>query len=101
MPDTPSMIELVSKAIEVALLADGAYAYNPMSLETGDLGVDGPVNPANIARAVLTAMREPTEEMHDAGMAVTSNQSMAHDQPLPTLRNSYRAMIDAALEDGR
>lgn len=51
------------------------------------------------ARAVLTAMREPTEGMHDAGVAVTENQSIAHDKPLPTLRNCYRAMIDAALAE--
>lgn len=53
------------------------------------------------ADAVLNAMREPTEAMQEAGAAVISGgANFAHDRPLPTLGNAYRAMIDAALSEG-
>lgn len=52
-----------------------------------------------IALAVLRAIREPSEEVHAAGQAVIeAGQGLAHDRPLPTLRNAWRAMIDAVSE---
>lgn len=52
------------------------------------------------ARLAIEAMREPTEEMIDAGDDIVSGgANYAPDRPLPTLRNAYSAMIDAALKE--
>lgn len=44
----------------------------------------------DVARAVLTAIREPSEGMWDAGDAVCDNNAIG----------AWQAMIDAALEEG-
>jgi hypothetical protein len=52
------------------------------------------------ARAAIEAMREPTEAMHEAGgRIIDEGEGYPHDKPLPTLRNAYKAMIDAALSE--
>lgn len=56
------------------------------------------VSASEAADAVLNALREPTPEMMDAGTGIImGNPINAHDKPLPTLGNAYRAMIDSAL----
>lgn len=57
------------------------------------------------ARTVLTAMREPSEVVHDAGNAAVTNVFRNHDYDLPGIadissRRAFIAMIDAALAEG-
>ncbi len=49
------------------------------------------------ARAAIEAMREPTEDMEIAGDTETGWDK--HEMPHPA-RNSWQAMIDAALNEG-
>lgn len=47
------------------------------------------------ARAAIAAMREPTEEMVDAGVTAEHGETLGH-----RVTNSHYAMIDKALESG-
>lgn len=66
-----NMIERVAKAINDTMLQHGDY------------------KPDELARAAIAAMREPTEEMVEAGYY----DAMAEDA-----KATFTAMIDAALE---
>ena len=65
------MIERVAKAINDTMLQHGDY------------------KPDELARAAIAAMREPTEDMVEAGYS----DAMAEDA-----KATFTAMIDAALE---
>lgn len=62
--------------------------------------IDGKVDMPALIGAVLAAMPEATEEMHEAGMAVVEGHGITHHHALPALRGAYRAMINAALLRG-
>ena len=47
-----------------------------------------------MARAAIEAMREPTEEMVDAGFPAINNYPAPYNQ----MKFGYQAMIDAALQ---
>lgn len=49
------------------------------------------------ARAAIIALREPTEEMLSAGSRAMSGKPVMGQEKFGTLRDGYRAMIDAAL----
>jgi len=52
----------------------------------------------NVARSILQSLREPTSEMMKAA---TKNWPVAESGIIPSdIRESYIAMIDAALEEG-
>jgi hypothetical protein len=82
---TDSMIARIALAIKVSL--NGYEAGDGMIL-IGERQSDESF--CNIARAVLTAMREPTGSMIDAG-----NQELGFDDVTP----AWPAMIDAALAE--
>jgi len=79
---TDTMIERISTIADAA--DDAAYwASSP----EGRVGLDT----SKLARDILTAMREPTEQMRVAGSC---------DGDWPHSRESWQAMIDAALAEG-
>lgn len=78
-----SMIERISNVIKADV--------NEWASNLGDAYLK-PEHCRAIARAVLTAMREPTESMMAAGVIESSNW-MEDD-----CRECWQAMIDAALE---
>lgn len=80
MPD--SMIERVARAVMAAPTRNGKFV---------DFIHDDEA--ASLVRAVLAAMREPTEAMEQA-VRTMSTDSYSHGQ-------MFAAMIDAALGDGR
>lgn len=62
------------------------------------IGINGYIDLGALVRVVLEELRDPTEAMHEAGQAIImGGQGAPPDRPLPTLRNAYNAMIDAAL----
>jgi hypothetical protein len=78
-----SMIERVAKAIVAAHDEWMNGLKHPM--------VQNPLYRARMARAAILALREPTDEMHDAGNAADSSAEMGSYAIWP-------AMIDAALK---
>jgi len=58
-------------------------------------GVHGGASSTELAHAVITAMREPTSEMH-AAAKLKRGDDKKHGRPTPW-GDVYRAMIDAAL----
>lgn len=70
------MVEKVAKAINDTMLNYGDY------------------KPIGLARAAIAAMREPTDEMLDAATRSEGDGNLETDA-----RNTYHAMIDAALEE--
>ena len=63
----------------------------------------GRMNDANfteIARAVLTAIREPSEVMSEAGGEFCENHNCHKDDMACDAHDCWQAMIDAALEEG-
>jgi hypothetical protein len=88
MPDT--MIERVAIAIRKELGLDWPYAGHGTLME--------------VARAILTAMREPTEVMRDAGADElpdrwADNPSDNTSEAYAQTADVWRAMIDAALAE--
>jgi hypothetical protein len=98
-----TMIERMAEAAKQALLNDPESSawmnpdYAPESFK-----IDGEINLVLVARAVLTAMREPTEVMVEKGenaiwaVPYAGQGSFAGDD---AARNSFTAMIDAALAE--
>jgi hypothetical protein len=54
-----------------------------------------------LARAMLRSMREPTESMVEAAYEDHDTKSAADDSNKDFAASCYRAMIDAALGDGK
>ncbi len=54
------------------------------------------------ARAMIAALREPSDEMNEAGAEITSNvgQSESRYAYQDDAANTWRSMIDAALAEG-
>lgn len=88
------MIDLAARAIRF-LLADrvGVHCWH----DDGSCEFDGYLDPHELARAVIEAMREPTVEMAFAGL-------LASGCPQPYMPDggmmvvAFRAMIDEALK---
>lgn len=78
---TDSMIERVARAI---CTADG-YDHTPDEIERCP----------DLARAAITAMREPDETMWQAGWA-----TVPYDVHENALADAWHAMVDAALAEG-
>lgn len=88
------MIERVARAAENAIL-------NPMAHCCSVSIVGDPARFYNvIARAVLTAMREPTEAMIQAGAEKLPSVVDTMGEADEAASDAWRAMIDAALEEG-
>ena len=68
---------------------DAADAYN-LTNNNGRYIFD------EMARAALEAMREPTDEMVEAGVTADHGKTLGQ-----RVTNSHRAMIDKALEDAQ
>lgn len=107
MSDARSMIERVKAAIASEVKrqdADGLLT-NLYPYETGDgsISIEGSVELAPLARAVLTAMREPTEWMVKRGAEAACDGATTRAPSIyePMAEDGYKAMIDAALADER
>lgn len=79
---------------------DGCWVEGPDYLDLRSVVVDGGVNLVEIARAVLTAVREPDEALVDEGVTGMAGANCA-GRPLwaKQVRASHTAMIDAILRD--
>jgi hypothetical protein len=86
---TDGMIERVARALCVAGKTPPIYPQE-VDAEWERFAYD--------ARAVLTAMREPSKAMVVAAHAV---EETAHKSYAELTKARFTAMIDAALEDGR
>lgn len=90
------MTSPLERAARAAQEADGAYAHESgMWMKEGGLVTDSHWN--DIARAVLTAIREPSEEMLVAG--ITAPNYLEDQSSRRGCGNIYAAMIDAALAE--
>lgn len=96
-----SMIERVADAIAHEIASElGGSVPGPGWAAHEALAIDGEITPFRIARAVLTAMREPTEAMTTAAWDFDKAMTTKHQEPFSALPDEYwAAMIDAALED--
>jgi hypothetical protein len=87
------LIERAANAAREALLAQGVRA----APESGD--ITGQVDVAAVVHAVLQAIREPDEEMSEAGAEIIRN--VGRDEAAEAYQgdavNTWRYMIDAAL----
>lgn len=101
-----SMIENAGQAILTELMKQ-AEEYNLgvpyVASEDGlsEVVIDGRFDLRDVARAVLLTMREPTDAMQIAGYGNTKgdpDHTGIVDNPEP--EDAWRAMIDAALEEG-
>jgi hypothetical protein len=94
---TDTMIERVAIALENELRRqhEGEYLvrYFPRGPGSDWLTVDGNIYVTPLVRAILAAMREPTEAMLDAA------EDKECQSPRGTARAMHHAMIDAALTD--
>jgi hypothetical protein len=81
------MIERVAEAIEQVMRSNGVEFEAERSVMR------------DIAKAVLTAMRDPTEAMLSAA-AFGSDQPAIDAATRETVIDPWRAMIDAALAEG-
>lgn len=87
------MIERVARAL--AQQVDEA-AYNPIENLSG-VGLDGVVDLLALARAAIEAMREPTEEMIEAG-AAAGGWDERFEPIEAAIERSYEAMVGCALK---
>ncbi len=92
MPD--AMIERVAVAIREGLNAD--WRAHASDDDLRNVEIEGTADLLVAARAVITAMREPTEVMTQAGARVRSGND---DQYLIGPEGIFSAMIDAALAE--
>lgn len=77
-----------------------ARALDPSIWQVADAGVANPVarqGSLDAARRAIEAMREPTKEMHLAGVKAYTDRN-SNCRPV-ALRDAYGAWIDAALTE--
>jgi hypothetical protein len=94
------MIERIAKAAAAEFMRQSAagdilafdYVESTTSMDAGCQLIEGEANLRAMARAVLTAIREPTEAMERA-VRTMSTDSYSHSE-------MFTAMVDAALQDG-
>ncbi len=99
MSDVPEMVERVARAIYEADPMMISITGERLTWDTLEFGVPNGGHRARCyryARAVIAAMREPTEAMVDAGNANGLNYWRC-DPPTADAEASWRAMIDEAL----
>lgn len=92
VPEIPTDAERAAATVET-VIEHAARAIFFTHLNGGDIEAQ--------ARAVLLAIREPTEAMEDAGCGidfVVSGQIV--NTPSKWMKRQYQAMIDAALRGG-
>lgn len=82
------MIERVAKALEKFQLDDGS----PCCLYSADIRRE-------IARAVIAAMREPTEAMNKTGLDEFAGYDRRFDVEDKAVNKIWQAMIEGALKD--
>jgi hypothetical protein len=95
------MIERLVEAAKTSLREDGACM---LERDHGVTIVDHHVDFEDMVRAILTAMREPTDRMNHAGRdslaAAAAVQNVQGDAfTVFKARDAFAAMIDAALEE--
>lgn len=91
------MTDIIEKAALAAANANGYEVAELQDYPPGYLGPSemGKTEWCNIARAVLQAIREPSEAMVGAAVAQTMGEEGGH-----VVVGIYEAMIDAALGEG-
>lgn len=82
-----TMLERVAHAILTASLADGSYEHMK------------PDDVLRYARAAILAMREPSEELLCAGVIAVQAADDGAGEPWDYVRETWQAMIDAALAE--
>lgn len=89
-----SMVEKIAGAILKHFLSGGEYVKD---LGYGLIKVDQCLDLQEISRVALKAMREPTEEMVDAGVETDNDFSEAAPQKACIM--IWWSMLDAALKE--
>jgi hypothetical protein len=88
------MVERVARAILADIKSCDSYVMP--HADTGLMTVDGHFDIADLARAAITALREPTEAMIRAGRIEIDGDDLGGSDAVA--RDAWRAMIDAALK---
>lgn len=94
------VVERAARAAYEALVADtDSYAWiDDAPADMSDVTVDGDINLLRLVRAVIAAMRDPTEAMLNAAVATDMLDGGVYDAFHTSAPTVYRAMIDEALK---
>lgn len=99
-----TMVERVARAILKARFYDPEPDMYGHDLERfhREMDPDQADEAKREARSAILAIREPSEKMVDSGVAFALNVSIGREYNWSTyVADKHRAMIDAALEEGK